>query len=192
MLRKSQYRCILDAGTADNTQHINAQTSRKNRSFRPPRIETWLAPSTQKDPGEASAQCTETEHAAEPAQISSDDEDYDPEADEVDSLDDHVDNLYAKKEVVCHNKSNGRKGNDNATKPCNLFLRRWRHKNDEIERHGGYESWKTMDNALKEYVYDTIKTFLYEEDDKGKKAGDGSKARKNMEGIKKQIISQVL
>ncbi|RYR35246.1 hypothetical protein Ahy_A10g050394 isoform B [Arachis hypogaea] len=47
-----------------------------------------------------------------------------------------------------------------------------------------------MDNALKENEYDIIKTFLYKEDDKEKKASNGSKARKNMEESKKQILSQ--
>ncbi|KAL4381539.1 hypothetical protein AHAS_Ahas04G0143600 [Arachis hypogaea] len=55
-----------------------------------------------KEAGEASAQCTETEHVAEPTQSSSDDEDYDPEADEVVSWDDYVDDLYVEEEVVPH------------------------------------------------------------------------------------------
>ncbi|KAL4338328.1 hypothetical protein AHAS_Ahas12G0199200 [Arachis hypogaea] len=53
-----------------------------------------------------------TEHVAEPAQSSSDDEDYNPEADEVDSWDDYVDDLYAEEEAVPRNKSNGRKDTD--------------------------------------------------------------------------------
>ncbi|KAL4349815.1 hypothetical protein AHAS_Ahas10G0079700 [Arachis hypogaea] len=77
MPRKPWYSCILDAGTTDNTQHINVQTSRKNISFRRPH-----------------------------------DEDYDPEADEVDSWDDHVDNLYDEEEAVCRNKSNDSKDTD--------------------------------------------------------------------------------
>ncbi|RYR35245.1 hypothetical protein Ahy_A10g050394 isoform A [Arachis hypogaea] len=90
MPRKPWYSCILDAGTTDNTQHINVQTSRKNISFRRP----------------------QTKHVVEPTQISSDDEDYDPEADEVDSWDDHVDNLYDEEEAVCRNKSNDSKDTD--------------------------------------------------------------------------------
>ncbi|QHO38901.1 uncharacterized protein DS421_4g124440 [Arachis hypogaea] len=51
-------------------------------------------------------------HVAEPSQSSSNDEDYDPKADEVDSWDHYVDDLYAEKEVVPCNKSNGHKDTD--------------------------------------------------------------------------------
>ncbi|XLS96949.1 hypothetical protein HN51_039684, partial [Arachis hypogaea] len=76
MPRKLRYSCISDAGIADKTQHINAQTSGK------------------------------IDHSVYH------DEDYDPEADEVESWDDHVDNLYAEEEAVHCNKPNGRKDTD--------------------------------------------------------------------------------
>ncbi|KAL4300230.1 hypothetical protein AHAS_Ahas17G0180100 [Arachis hypogaea] len=192
MPRKPWYNCILDAGTTDNTQNISAQTFEKNTSFCPLRIETRLAPSTQKDAAKASARFTKTKNVAEPAQISSEDEDYDPEADEVESWDDHVDNLYAAEKAV-------RRG---VTRTMNLSIKDAivlppgrqiiLEFNTEIQAIGqatgllsrflgslganvqhfpiNEESWKTMDNDLKEHAYDTIKrTFLYEEDDHGKK-----------------------
>ncbi|KAL4320871.1 hypothetical protein AHAS_Ahas14G0053800 [Arachis hypogaea] len=104
MPRKPQYSSIPDAGTADKTQNVIAPTSGKNTSFRPPRIETRVAPATQKDAGDATAHLTETENVAGHAQISLEDEDYDHEADEVGSWDDFVDNLYAEEETVSRNK----------------------------------------------------------------------------------------
>ncbi|KAL4288211.1 hypothetical protein AHAS_Ahas19G0263500 [Arachis hypogaea] len=64
------------------------------------------------DAGEASAHHTETEHVAEAAQISSEDEDYDPEADVVELWDDYVDDLYAEVDVVRRNNPNGWKDTD--------------------------------------------------------------------------------
>ncbi|RYR31883.1 hypothetical protein Ahy_B01g056821 [Arachis hypogaea] len=87
--RKLRYSCIPNAGTTDK-----------------------LRISMLRYAGEASARFTETENVAEPAQISSEDEDYDPEADEVESWDDHVDNLYAEEEAVRHNKPNKSKDTD--------------------------------------------------------------------------------
>ncbi|KAL4371130.1 hypothetical protein AHAS_Ahas06G0135000 [Arachis hypogaea] len=84
-----------------------------------------------KDAGEASARRIETEHIVEPAQISSEDKDYDPEADEVESWDDHAVGLLSG--IL------GSLGADFQRFPINE------------------ESWKTMDNALKEHAYDTIK-----------------------------------
>nr|XP_025675670.1 uncharacterized protein LOC112775960 [Arachis hypogaea] len=151
-----------------------------------------------------------TEHVAETAESSSEDEDYDPEADEVDSWDDYVDDLYAEEEAVPRNKSNGRKNtdywnvvvsDDGITRTMSLSVREaivlppsrkiLLEFNEELQPIGqaagllsGFlgnlgddfqhfpineDSWKTMDKALKEHAYETIKrTFLYEEDDKGK------------------------
>ncbi|XP_072090493.1 uncharacterized protein [Arachis hypogaea] len=175
MPKKPRYTCISNAGT-DKTQHIN----------------------------------TGTEHVAEPAQSSSDDEDYDPEADEVDSWDDYVDDLYAEEEVVPRNKSNGRKdmdywnvvvSDDSITRTMSLSVKEAivhppsrkiiLEFNEELQSIGqaaellsGFlgnlgadfqhfpineDNWKTMDKALKEHAYETIKrTFWYEEDDKEK------------------------
>ncbi|RYR09407.1 hypothetical protein Ahy_B05g077718 [Arachis hypogaea] len=212
MPRKPQYSCIPDAKTANKTQNINAQTSKKNTSFRPLRIETQVALSTQKDAGKASARFKETENIAEHAQISSKDEDYDPEADEVESWDDHVDNLYAEEEAISRNKPNKSKDMDywsvvvsdgGVTRIMNLSIKEAillplgrkiiLEFNTDMQAIGqaagllsGFlgslgayfqhyfpineESWKIMDNALKEHAYDTIKqTFLYEEDDHGKR-----------------------
>ncbi|KAL4299684.1 hypothetical protein AHAS_Ahas17G0125500 [Arachis hypogaea] len=167
MPRKPQYNCISNAGTADKTQHINA----------------------------------ETEHVAEPAQSSSDDEDYDLEATEVDSWDDYVDDLYAEEEAVPSDKSNGRKdtdywsvvvSDDGVTRTMSLSVKEAivlppsrqiiMEFNEELQPIGqaagllsGFlgslgayfqhfpinaDSWKTMDNALKEHAYDTIKRVM--------------------------------
>ncbi|XP_020982466.1 uncharacterized protein LOC110273610 [Arachis duranensis] len=166
---------------------------------------------------------------------SSDDEDYDPEADDVDSLDVYVDDLYAEEEAVPRNKSNGHKDtdywsvvvsdkvsifNDGVTRTMSLSVKEAvvllpskqiiLEFNEELQPIGqvaillsGFlgslgadfqhfsineESWKTMDNALKEHAYDTIKKiFRYEEDDNRKNAGNDSEARKNLEGSKKPL-----
>nr|XP_025608041.1 uncharacterized protein LOC112701506 [Arachis hypogaea] len=175
MPKKPRYNYISNAGT-DKTQHINIGT----------------------------------EHVAETAESSSEDEDYDPEADEVNSWDDYVDDLYAEEEAVPRNKSNGRKdtdywnvvvSDDGITRTMSLSVREAivlppskkiiLEFNEELQPIGqaagllsGFlgnlgadfqhfpineDSWKTMDKALKEHAYETIKrTFLYEEDDKGK------------------------
>nr|XP_025616701.1 uncharacterized protein LOC112709005 [Arachis hypogaea] len=175
MPKKPRYNCISNAGT-DKTQHINIGI----------------------------------EHVAETAESSSEDEDYDPEADEVDSWDDYVDDLYDEEEAVPRNKSNGRKdtdywnvvvSDDGITRTMSLSVREAivlppsrkiiLEFNEELQPIGqaagllsGFlgnlgadfqhfpineDSWKTMDKALKEHAYETIKrTFLYEEDDKGK------------------------
>ncbi|KAL4396463.1 hypothetical protein AHAS_Ahas01G0094400 [Arachis hypogaea] len=211
MPKKLRYNSIPDVGTADKTQNIVAQTSKKNTSFHPLRIETRVAPVTQKAAGDATTQLTETENGVEHAQIFSEDEDYDPEADEVESWDDFVDNLCAKEEAVSRNKPYKSKDTDywsvvvsdgGVTRMMNLSIREaivlppgrqiileFNTEMQAISQAAGLlsgflgslgadfqhfsineDSWKTMDKALKEHAYDTIKrTFLYEEDDRRKR-----------------------
>ncbi|RYR08165.1 hypothetical protein Ahy_B05g075726 [Arachis hypogaea] len=125
MPKKPWYNCISNAGTADKTQHINA----------------------------------------EPAQSSSDDEDYDSEADEVDSWDDYVDDLYAEEEAVPRNKSNGRKDTDYWNVVAARLLSGFLGSLGADFQHFpiNEDSWKTIDNALKEHAYDTIKVYDEEE-----------------------------
>ncbi|RYR50134.1 hypothetical protein Ahy_A07g036712 [Arachis hypogaea] len=194
MPRKPRYNCIPNAGTTDKTQHINA----------------------------------ETENVAEPTQSSSDDEDYDPKADKVDSWDGYVDDLYAEEEAVPRNKSNGHKDtdywsvvvNDGVTRTISLSVKEAvvllpsrqiiLEFNEELQPIGqvarllsGFlgslgadfqhfsineESWKTMDNVLKEHAYNTIKKiFRYEEDDNGKKSG----CRQNALNRSKQLYTHI-
>ncbi|RYR59438.1 hypothetical protein Ahy_A05g025319 [Arachis hypogaea] len=187
MPRKSRYRSIPDVDTADKTQNIVTQTSGKNTSFRPPL--------TQKDAGNATAQLTEIENVAEHAQIFSEDEDYDPETDEVESWDDFVDNLYAEEEVVSRNKPYKSKDTDywsvvvsdgGVTRTMNLSVRKAivlppgrqiiLEFNTEMQAIGSLgadfqhfpineDSWKTMDKALKEHANDTIKRTFLYEED---------------------------
>ncbi|XP_052117154.1 uncharacterized protein LOC127746798 [Arachis duranensis] len=87
-----------------------AKQSRVNAiPFRPPRNETRLAPSS--DIRDARAPVTNTKHPDlhEVVDDHSEDEDYDPEADEVESFDYHVDDLFAAHEVERQGNANGKK-----------------------------------------------------------------------------------
>ncbi|QHO21020.1 uncharacterized protein DS421_11g342990 [Arachis hypogaea] len=77
--------------------------------FRPPRNEARLDPSS--DIGDARAPATNKKHPDlhEVVDDHSEDEDYDPEADEVESFDDHVDDLFAAHEVERQGNANGKK-----------------------------------------------------------------------------------
>ncbi|RYR26043.1 hypothetical protein Ahy_B02g060172 [Arachis hypogaea] len=87
-----------------------ARQSRVNAiPFRPPRNEARLAPSS--DIGDAQAPAANKKHPDlhEVVDDHSKDEDYDPEADEVESFDDHVDDLFAAHEVECQGNANSKK-----------------------------------------------------------------------------------
>ncbi|RYQ95041.1 hypothetical protein Ahy_B08g090026 [Arachis hypogaea] len=58
------------------------------------------------------SQRTETRHHDEVADHQLEDEDYDPEADEVPSFDDHIDDLFATQEAEDHNNNEKRKDTD--------------------------------------------------------------------------------
>ncbi|XLS81310.1 hypothetical protein HN51_047141, partial [Arachis hypogaea] len=78
-----------------------ARQSRVNAvPFRPPRNETRMASSS--DVGDARAPATNRKHppdSHEGVDDHSEDEDYNPEADEIESFDDHLDNIFAAHEV---------------------------------------------------------------------------------------------
>nr|XP_025608089.1 uncharacterized protein LOC112701561 [Arachis hypogaea] len=132
----------------------------------------------------------ETENVAEPTQSSSDDEDYDPKADKVDSWDGYVDDLYAEEEAVPRNKSNGHKDTDYWSVVVARLLSGFLGSLGADFQHFSIneESWKTMDNVLKEHAYNTIKKiFRYEEDDNGKKSG----CRQNALNRSKQLYTHI-
>ncbi|XLS52181.1 hypothetical protein HN51_012858, partial [Arachis hypogaea] len=85
----------------------DARQSRINAiTFRPPRNETWLALSS--DIGDARAPAINTKHPDlhEIVDDNSEDEDYDPEAYEIELFDDHVDDLFAALEVERQGNAN--------------------------------------------------------------------------------------
>ncbi|XLS96724.1 hypothetical protein HN51_039459 [Arachis hypogaea] len=87
-----------------------ARQSRVNAiPFRPLRNEARLAPSS--DIGDARAPGTNRKHLDlhEVADDHSEDEYYDPEADEIESFDDHVDDLFAAHELERQGNANGKK-----------------------------------------------------------------------------------
>ncbi|RYR21782.1 hypothetical protein Ahy_B03g067100 [Arachis hypogaea] len=99
-----------------------ARQSRVNAiPFRPPCNETRLALSS--DIGDARAPVTNRKHPDlhEVVEDHSKDEDYGPEADEVESFDDHVDNLFAAHEVERQGNANSKKGHrllENSVASC--------------------------------------------------------------------------
>ncbi|XLS91694.1 hypothetical protein HN51_067702, partial [Arachis hypogaea] len=88
-----------------------ARQSRVNAvPFRPPRNKTRLASSS--DIGDARAPATNRKHppdSHEGVDDHSEDEDYDPEADEIESFDDHLDNMFAAQEVERQGNANSKK-----------------------------------------------------------------------------------
>ncbi|QHO27252.1 uncharacterized protein [Arachis hypogaea] len=91
----------------------SARQSRVNAvPFQPPRNERRLAPSS--DMGDTRTPATRTEHwdRDEVVDVYSEDEDYDPETDEVESFDDHVDDLFAAQEAEHQGNANSRKDID--------------------------------------------------------------------------------
>ncbi|QHN93716.1 uncharacterized protein DS421_17g595030 [Arachis hypogaea] len=123
MPRKLRYNIIQkpskDAGTEETTvgsMTRGAQTSREqprdrappisssanrapatyiNEPFRALRIDHKIAQSSSADDPQTPTEQLETRHRAEVADHELEDEDYDPEADEVPSFDDHIDDLFA-------------------------------------------------------------------------------------------------
>ncbi|RYR20101.1 hypothetical protein Ahy_B03g065192 [Arachis hypogaea] len=70
-----------------------------NESFRAPCIDYRLAQSSSADDPQTPTEHIETRHRAEVADHKLEDEDYDLEADEVPSFEDHIDDLFASQEV---------------------------------------------------------------------------------------------
>ncbi|XLT09701.1 hypothetical protein HN51_055494, partial [Arachis hypogaea] len=81
--------------------------------FRPPCNERRLAPSSDMGDIRAPAMRTKSWDRDEDADVYSEDEDYDPEADEVESFDDHVDDLFATHEAEHRGNANSQKKDTN-------------------------------------------------------------------------------
>ncbi|XP_015938285.1 uncharacterized protein LOC107463920 [Arachis duranensis] len=169
-----------------------ARQSRVNAvPFRPPRNETRMASSS--DVGDARAPATNRKHppdSHEGVDDHSEDEDYNPEADEIDSFDDHLDNMFAAHEV--EHQENGMISSMELTVREALALHPRKkivlHHNRELQQVGqaagllsGFlgtlgsdfqqlpicaKSWKTMSKASKEHAYDQVKRVFHYEDDK--------------------------
>nr|XP_025610796.1 uncharacterized protein LOC112703501 [Arachis hypogaea] len=169
-----------------------AQQSRVNTIlFRPPRNETRLALSS--DIGDTRAPATNRKHppdSHEGVDDHSEDEDYNPEADEIESFDDHLDNIFSAHEV--ERQENGVISSMKLTVKEALALPPGKkivlHHNRELQQVGqvagllsGFlgtlgsdfqqlpicaKSWKTMSKASKEHAYDQVKRVFHYEDDK--------------------------
>ncbi|XLU64473.1 hypothetical protein S245_023682, partial [Arachis hypogaea] len=87
----------------------SAPASRINEPFHAPSNNRRLAPSSTSDDPQTLIKCTETRHRDEVADKSSKDEDYDLKADEVESLGDHIDDLFAAQEAEIRNNDKKRK-----------------------------------------------------------------------------------
>ncbi|QHN88403.1 uncharacterized protein DS421_16g563250 [Arachis hypogaea] len=87
-----------------------APATRMNEPFRAPRIDHRNAQSSTADDPQTPTDNTETRHRAEVADHELADEDYDLEADEVPSFDDHIDDLFAAQEV--EGQHNNKKAKD--------------------------------------------------------------------------------
>nr|XP_025635506.1 uncharacterized protein LOC112729547 [Arachis hypogaea] len=161
-----------------------ARQSRVNAvPFRPPRNETQMASSS--DIGDARAPATNRKHppdSHEGVDDHSEDEDYDPEADEIESFDDHLDNMYSsdacflvnltvkealalppgKKIVLHHNRELQQVGQ--AAGLLSGFLETLGSDFQQLPICA--KSWKTMSKASKEHAYDQVKRVFHYEDDK--------------------------
>nr|XP_025652079.1 uncharacterized protein LOC112748086 [Arachis hypogaea] len=145
------------------------------------------------DIGDARAPATNRKHppdSHEGVDDHSEDEDYDPEADEIESFDDHLDNMFAAHEI--ERQENGVISSMELTVKEALALPPGKkivlHHNRELQQVGqaagllsgflgtlGYDfqqlpictkSWKTMSKASKEHAYDQVKRVFHYEDDK--------------------------
>ncbi|XP_052107575.1 uncharacterized protein LOC110273608 [Arachis duranensis] len=87
-----------------------APATRMNEPFRAPRIDHRNAQSSTTDDPQTPTDNIETRHRAEVADHELADEDYDLEADEVPSFDDHIDDLFAAQEV--EGQHNNKKAKD--------------------------------------------------------------------------------
>ncbi|RYR24097.1 hypothetical protein Ahy_B02g057590 [Arachis hypogaea] len=154
-----------------------ARQSRVNAvPFRPPRNETQMASSS--DIGDARAPATNRKHppdSHEGVDDHSEDEDYDPEADEIESFDDHLDNMFAayeltvkealalppgKKIVLHHNRELQQVGQ--AAGLLSGFLETLGSDFQQLPICA--KSWKTMSKASKEHAYDQVKSGKLEKD----------------------------
>ncbi|XP_015950074.1 uncharacterized protein LOC107474945 [Arachis duranensis] len=157
----------------------------------------------------ALAMRTESWDRDEDADVYSEDEDYDPEVDEVESFDDHVDDVFAAHEAEHRGNANSKKKDtdfwevdvieNGVIKRMDLTIKEALalppgrkivlHLNKEMQQVGqsagllsGFlgslgadfqqlpicgESWRTMNKAIKEHVFDQFKRVFHYEDDEG-------------------------
>ncbi|RYQ83353.1 hypothetical protein Ahy_B10g101993 [Arachis hypogaea] len=129
-----------------------APTTRMNEPFRAPRIDHRNAQSSIADDPQTPTDNIETRHRAEVADHELGDEDYDPEADEVLSFDDYINDLFATQEV--EGQYNNKKSKD-----TNFW---------EVTIIGKYffppiffpihlHSWKLVSKAKREHAYGMLK-----------------------------------
>ncbi|QHO02209.1 uncharacterized protein DS421_13g421910 [Arachis hypogaea] len=88
-----------DRASPISSSASRAPVSRINQPFYAPRNDHRLAQSSSAEDPQTPTERIETRHRAEVADHELQDEDYDPEADEVLSFDDHIDDLFALQEV---------------------------------------------------------------------------------------------
>ncbi|RYQ99086.1 hypothetical protein Ahy_B07g086946 [Arachis hypogaea] len=86
--------------------------SRINEPFHAPRNDKCLAPSSISDGPQTPTEHTETQYRDEVADKPSEDEDYNPKADEVESFDDHIEDLFAMQEAEVRNNDKKHKDTD--------------------------------------------------------------------------------
>ncbi|RYQ97868.1 hypothetical protein Ahy_B08g093941 [Arachis hypogaea] len=147
-----------------------ARQSRVNAiPFRPPRNETRLASSS--DIGDARAPATNRKHQPDLHKVvddHSEDEDYDPEADEVASFDDHLDDLFAAHEVEQNGVISSMEltvkealalppGKKIAAGLLSGFLGTLGYDFQQLPICA--KSWKKMSKASKEYAFDQVKVY---------------------------------
>ncbi|XP_016168840.1 uncharacterized protein LOC107611427 [Arachis ipaensis] len=150
-----------------------ARQSRVNAvPFRPPRNETRMASSS--DVGDTRAPATNRKHppdSHEGVDDHSEDEDYNPEADEIESFDDHLDNMFAAHEVEHQVNVNRKKKDTNywvvdVIENGVISSMELTVKEALALPPGKKISWKTMSKASKEHAYDQVKRVFHYEDDK--------------------------
>ncbi|RYQ96384.1 hypothetical protein Ahy_B08g092126 [Arachis hypogaea] len=145
-----------------------APASCVNEPLCAPRNDKRLAPSSIADDPQTPTERTETRYRDEVDDNQSEDEDYDPVADEVPSFDDQIDDLFAAQEAECQNNNEKRKYTnywkvtvielqpiDQVAGSLSGFL-------ESLGADYSYfpiceESWKHVNKAKKEHAYDMIK-----------------------------------
>ncbi|RYQ83195.1 hypothetical protein Ahy_B10g101828 [Arachis hypogaea] len=170
-----------------------APATRINGPFRAPHIDYRIAQSSSADDPQTPTEQLETRHRVEVADHELEDEDYDPEADEVPSFDDHIDDLFATQEIERQHQNGKHRDTyfwevtvieDDMRKASRLSMREAMALpsntkivlpfNKELQPIGQAdglfsESWKHVNKAKKEHAYDMIKRVFHYEDDAGGK-----------------------
>ncbi|RYR34178.1 hypothetical protein Ahy_A10g048918 [Arachis hypogaea] len=186
MTRGAQISCEQPCDRAPLVSSLanRAPASCINELFCAPHNNKRLAPSSTADDPQTPTDGIETRHHDEVADHQLEDEDYNLEADEVSSFDDHIDDLFAAQEVEGQNNDEKCKDTDYWNVTINEDGMRKRSKlsvkeaitlpsNTKIILPFNKEFWKLVNKAKKEYAYDMIKRVFYYEDDAGGKIKHG-------------------